>query len=60
MAKWTLPPTYSVSDNLTTDDIEELISDSQLLTCLMELQVHKWEHYNEAFEMFKEITELKG
>ena len=47
-------------DTLSDADLEELISDSQLLMCLMELQVHKWNHYDEAYEMYENLTELKG
>lgn len=60
MAKWTLPKTYSVGDKLTANDIEELISDSQLLTCLLEMRVDLWEGYDEAYEMFENLTEQKG
>lgn len=47
-------------DTLSDADLEELISDSQLLMCLIELQVHKWKGYDEAYEMYENLTELKG
>ena len=60
MAKWTLPKTYSVGNNQTNKHIQELISDSQLLTCLLEMRVDLWDGYDEAYEMFDNLTEPKG
>ena len=47
-------------DTLSDADLEELISDSQLLMCLLEHQVHRWKGYDEAYEMYENLTELKG
>ena len=60
MAKWTFPKTYSTEDNLTDNEIKELISDSQLLKCLLEMRVDLWQGYDEAYEMFDNLTEPKG
>ncbi len=42
------------------NDMEELVSDSNFLKCLMELQVHEWEHYEEAMEMFDNIGKQRN
>ena len=60
MAKWTIPRTYLIGDNLSANDIEELISDSQLLVCLLEMRVDLWEGYDAAYEMFNNIENKKG
>jgi hypothetical protein len=60
MAKWTFPEPNSEIDKLTKDDIAGLLSDSQLLTCLLQMRVDLWEHYDEAYDMFENSTELKG
>ena len=51
MAKWTLPV-----EELSAADLAELISDSQLLKCLQMYEVHTWEHYNEAHDLFENLT----
>ena len=43
--------------NLTDADLEELIADSRLLRCLMEMQVHTWEGYDAAWEMFNNMED---
>lgn len=60
MAKWALPNPYLAGGHLKDVDIEELISDSQLLACLMEMRVDLWEGYDEAYEMFEKSKEMKG
>jgi hypothetical protein len=50
MAKWTLP-----NEGLSAADLEELISDSKLLKCLQLYDVHTWEHYNEAHDLFENL-----
>lgn len=60
MAKWTLPKPNSEVDKLTDDDIAGLLSDSQLLACLLQMRVDLWEHYDKAYEMFENLTEQKG
>ena len=35
-------------DSLTDADLEELISDSSFLTCLMEMQVHTWDNMEDT------------
>tara|TARA_B110000902_G_C14218197_1_gene554045 strand:- start:235 stop:408 length:174 start_codon:yes stop_codon:yes gene_type:complete len=51
MAKWTLPV-----EELSAADLAELISDSQLLKCLQVYEVHAWERYNEAHDLFENLT----
>ena len=42
------------------EDIEELVSDSRLLRCLMEMQVHTWEGYDAAWEMFNDMEDANN
>ena len=42
------------------EDIEELVSDSRLLRCLMEMQVHAWEGYDAAWEMFNDMEDANN
>ncbi len=51
MAKWTLPV-----EKLSAADLEELISDSQLLKCLQLYEVHTWENYDMAYDLFDNLT----
>ena len=46
--------------NLTDADLEELIADSNFLTCLIEMQVHTWEGYEAAWEMFNNMEDVNN
>ena len=47
-------------DSLTDADLEELISDSSFLTCLMEMQVHTWGGYEAAWGMFNDMEDVNN
>ena len=51
MAKWTIPV-----EQLSAADLEELVSDSEMLKCLIACGVHTWERYNEAHDLFENLT----
>ena len=46
--------------DLTDADLEELISDSNFLTCLIEMQVHTWEGYDAAWGMFNDMEDVNN
>jgi len=46
--------------DLTDADLEELIADSNFLTCLIEMQVHTWGGYEAAWELFNDMEDTNN